>query len=128
MASTLPALFAVLLLCLRSSLAITSCGLEGKKCSMPRDCCEGFVCEEGDWAVSSDYSCRRKTPPRSREDNKAALREYFEYKRYEGDEAMEAALEAALNKWQGREELMFHVLRQKYPGVATTIDDSKQEL
>eukprot|EP00966_Prymnesium_polylepis_P088210 2041588-Prymnesium_polylepis.1 len=94
---------------------------------MPRDCCEGFVCEEGDWAVSSDYSCRRSGTPRSREENKEKLREYYE-ERYPDDAALEAALEAALNKWKGREELMFHVLRQKYPGVATTDDDSKQEL
>ena len=98
--------------CARS--ALSTCGMAGDKCSMPRDCCEAHECVEGDWAVSSDYSCQRVGERPSEHEYKERLRKFYaahnEAKLSGGD----LALVATLEKWKGREERLFHVLHQKY--------------
>ena len=88
--------------------------MAGDKCSMPRDCCEAHHCTEGDWAVSSDYHCERVG-------NKPELLEYVRrlrafYQEHNPDRLIggDLTLEATLAKWEGREERLFHILRQKY--------------
>ena len=101
-----------------SNTAIVTCGMAGDKCSMPRDCCEAHDCVEGDWATSSDYTCQRIGEKPDGDAYVERLRafykkypETFEEKLHGGSNM---ALEATLAKWEGREERLFHVLRQKY--------------
>mgnify|MGYP007078138543 CR=1 FL=1 len=92
----------------------TSCGMEGKRCSMPRDCCEGFACSEGDWEHSTDYTCRRFGPKPTHEEYKEKLREFYA-RRYSNEAELDDVLDRTLTRWEGREELMLHIVKQKYP-------------
>ena len=89
-----------------------TCGMEGDKCAMPRDCCEAHACVEGDWGTSSDYSCERTGPKPTEAQYVERLRNF--YQRHNPRKAHWLAVEEAVRKWAGREERMFHVLRQKY--------------
>lgn len=86
-------------------LAVSSCGMEGKPCSMPRDCCDGLACQEGDWAETSDFTCRRTGPKPGRDEYKGRLREYY-VSRFPDEAALEEFLDSTLAKWDGREELL----------------------
>ena len=67
---------------------------------------------EGDWAVSSDYSCER-VGPKPTENNYIEQLQAF-YRRHNPKKAGRLECEAAMAKWVGREERLFFVLRQKY--------------
>ena len=99
-----------------AAAAVSTCGMAGDKCSMPRDCCEAHECVEGDWAETSDYSCQRIG-------TKPLLSEYTQrlsdfYTKYNPEKLKggNLALAETLRKWEGREERLFHVLAQKYDG------------
>ena len=109
--------------------ALSSCALEGERCSLPRDCCDGFECAEGDWATTTDFTCKRTGPVPSHEEYSQRLADFYRSQGLtcpdSGDCVLPPSLEkkvtpealaATLAKWKGREERMFHVLRQKYPG------------
>ena len=94
--------------------AISTCGMTGDKCSMPRDCCEAHECAEGDWAVSSDYSCQRVGEKPSAEQYAERLRAFYAEHNPQKLQGGKLSLETTLAKWEGREERMFHVLHEKY--------------
>ena len=96
-----------------AAAAVSTCGMAGDKCSMPRDCCEAHECVEGDWAETSDYSCQRIG-------TKPLLSEYTQrlsdfYTKYNPEKLKggNLALAETLRKWEGREERLFHVLSRK---------------
>eukprot|EP00967_Tisochrysis_lutea_P056290 scaffold71028_cov31-Tisochrysis_lutea.AAC.1 len=91
----------------------SKCGMGGAKCAMRRDCCEAHDCVEGDWAETSDYTCERVGPKPSEVEYLNRLRKFYElHNPSKASDALE--LETTLAKWKDREELLFHVLRQKY--------------
>mmetsp|Transcript_7314 Transcript_7314/g.12330 ORF Transcript_7314/g.12330 Transcript_7314/m.12330 type:complete len:128 (+) Transcript_7314:29-412(+) len=111
--STVSLHVSLILVYLTSISALTSCAMDGEKCSVPRDCCSPFECTEQDWAVTSDYLCMRKTPKPTNAEYIERLRRFYESVN-PGKAANELNLVNVLQKWEGREERMFHVLREKY--------------
>jgi len=93
-------------------LQLGTCGMEGDKCAMSRDCCEAHACVEGDWETSSDYSCERTGPKPTEAQYIKRLQRF--YQQHNPRKADWLAVEEAVRKWAGREERMFYVLRQKY--------------
>ena len=99
----MPSAACALLLCLQPVLCLTSCGVEGKACSLLARCCDGLACEQGDSAEES--TCRRTGQAPSREENKERLKEFYAPLHPDEDE-LETVLERTLGNWEGREELM----------------------
>jgi hypothetical protein len=50
-------LFVLVLVAAASNAAPGDCTPEFKQCAMAADCCEGLNCVEGDWEVTTDYTC-----------------------------------------------------------------------
>mmetsp|Transcript_11921 Transcript_11921/g.34925 ORF Transcript_11921/g.34925 Transcript_11921/m.34925 type:complete len:127 (-) Transcript_11921:433-813(-) len=40
--------------------AFAACQAEFGECSTNRDCCDGLMCEGGDWSATTDFSCLSK--------------------------------------------------------------------
>ena len=97
-----------------ATTAVSTCGMSGDKCSMPRDCCEAHECAEGDWAVSSDYACQRIGQKPTRDAYVERLRAFYAQHNPEKLRGSNLALDNTLTKWEGREERLFHVLKGKY--------------
>ena len=97
---------------------VSTCGMAGDKCSMPRDCCEAHECAEGDWAESSDFACQRVGKKPLLSDYVKRLGEF--YTKFNPDKLKggNLALANTIRKWEGREERLFHVLKQKYSASA----------
>ena len=75
---------------------------------------EAHECAEGDWAKTTDYTCQRIGARPTPEEYAKRLHAF--YLRHAPEKAQGGTLrvEELLRKWDGREERMFHVLRQKY--------------
>lgn len=89
--------------------------MSGDKCSVPRDCCEAHECVEGDWAISSDYACQRVGEKPAAHEYVERLRTFYAERNPAKLSGGDLVLEATMAQWDGREERLFHVLRQKYP-------------
>ena len=97
-----------------AAAAVSTCGMSGDKCSMPRDCCEAHECVEGDWAETSDYACQRIGTKPLLSEYTQRLSEFYTKHNPEKLKGSNLALAETLRKWEGREERLFHVLAQKY--------------
>jgi hypothetical protein len=87
--------------------------MSGAKCAMRRDCCEAHDCVEGDWAETSDYSCQRVGDKPTDAEYLERLKRFHELHN-PSKEANVLELESTFTRWKEREELLFHILTQKY--------------
>ena len=109
--------------CCSAEQMLGTCGMEGEKCSVTRDCYAAHECIEGDWsAASSNSFCKRIGAKPSIEQYMDRLKSFFlaaKPDKYSNPDL----LRLTLKKWAGREERLFHTLREKYPWVKLKHDE-----
>ena len=92
-----------------TSLATAECGMAKSPCTLTTECCEAHACTDG--------ACRRTGPEPSSDEYLDRLAEFYaKVRETRQDFALPSRTEAAdtLRKWADKEELLFHVMRDRY--------------